>query len=67
MTTKYRVAFPHPSVKPDDRCILCPLEPDADPSDILDQLFVEYPRWVEDLKDATLFKANTFSVNGARF
>ena len=63
MTVKYIVAYPHPSVRPLDRACLCNVGPSTGRSDILEQLYKEYPKSLEDLQLATLWKVTNLPVN----
>ena len=62
-TTIYRVAFPHPSVAPRDRCCLCEIGSQTCQQELRDQLYEEYPKWVEDLKQATFFKVTSLPIS----
>jgi hypothetical protein len=65
MTATYIVAYPHPSFDREDRCCQCGVDARTNRRDILDQLEKEYvrPEYIEDLREATLWKASSLSVN----
>ena len=63
MTVKYIVAYPHPSVPPADRCCPCQVDSQTFHVDILKQLYQEYPKSLEDLQLATLWKVTNLPVN----
>ncbi|KAF9643228.1 hypothetical protein BDM02DRAFT_1692222 [Thelephora ganbajun] len=55
-TTIYNVAYPNPSLDPLDRFCQCRVGSETDWTDLLSQLYDDYPGHTEDLKDATLWK-----------
>ena len=66
MAMKYHVAYPHPSIRPLARACLCDVDSSTSRSDILKQLYEEYPNSLEDLKLATLWKVTNSLVNSRR-
>jgi len=55
-TTIYRVAYPHPFLKPGDRVTACSVDPKTYRKNLLAQLCEEYPKYTQDLKQATIWK-----------
>ena len=55
-TTMYRVAYPHPSLRPLHRVSACSVGRETYWRTLLSQLYEEYPKYTEDLKQATLWK-----------
>jgi len=55
-TTIYRVAYPHPFLEPEDRISICSIDPKTYRRNLLAQLYEEYPKHIEDLKKATIWK-----------
>ena len=55
-TMKYQVAYPNPSLRPQDRVRACSIGPDTWRAELLSQLNAEYPDHAEDLKYATFWK-----------
>ena len=56
----YRIAYPHPTVHPQDRTSICGVDSKTFKKHILSQLHNEYPSHTEDLKRATLWKVPPF-------
>jgi hypothetical protein len=59
----YCVVYPHPLLRPRHRGCLCEIDSETLWKDFLNQLFEEYPRYVEDLKGAILWKVTIFPPN----
>ena len=57
-TRTYIVAYPHPSIRPLHRTCVCEVGSEACTADLLSQLCEQYPRYTEDLKRATLWRAS---------
>ena len=57
-TTTYIVAYPHPSIHELDRACACEVDSRTRRKGLLSQLYEEYPRLTEDLKEATLWRVS---------
>ena len=58
----YHVAYPNPSLRPNDRVCGCDIDPKTYRAGLLSKLYQEYPRYTQDLKEATFWKVIRSSI-----
>ena len=58
MTTRYVVAYPHPSISPENRGYTCKISAETFTADLIEQLAVRYPEHSDDLNGATFWQAS---------